>query len=82
MSFHFFWTKIFFKISSVVLPALLILSSCSKEKGSDRMRKELANIYAQGLENPKQYFHMNRKRVEWMRDKAQYLSPEKIIFHR
>ena len=82
MSFHFFLPKISLKISFVILPALLLLSGCGKEQGSDRMRKELANIYAQGLENPKQYFHMNRKRVEWMKDKAQYLSPEKIIFHR
>ena len=82
MSFHFFLPKISLKISFVILPALLLLSGCGKEQGSDRMRKELANIYAQGLENPKQYFHMNRKRVEWMKDKAQSLSPEKLIFHR
>jgi hypothetical protein len=70
MSFPFFWPKISLKISFVILPTLLLLSGCSKEQGSDRMRKELANIYAQGLENPKQYFHMNRKRVEWMKKLA------------
>lgn len=76
------WLKLFLKISFVILPVLLLLSGCSKQQGSDRMRKELANIYAQGLENPEQYIHMNRKMVEWMNDKAKSLSPEKINFHR
>ena len=73
------WPKLFLKISFAILSALLLLSGCSKQQGSDRMRKELANIYEEGLENPSQYLHMNRKMVEWMKDKAQYLSPEKII---
>ena len=46
------------------------------------MLEELANIYEQALENPNQYLHMNRKMVEWMKAKAQYLPPEKILFHR
>ena len=74
--------KLFLKISFAILSALLLLSGCGKQQGSDRMRKELANIYAVGLENPEQYLHMNRKMVEWMKDKAQSLSPEKLIFHR
>ncbi len=46
------WPKLFLKISFAILSTLLFLSGCSKQQGSDRMRKELANIYAQGLENP------------------------------
>ena len=77
-----FWSKLFLKRLFPILPAFILITGCVKQQGSDRMRKELANIYEEGLENPSQYLHMNRKMVEWMKDKAQYLSPEKIIFHR
>ena len=77
-----FRSKLFLKTLFTLFTAFILFTGCIKQQGSDRMRKELANIYEQGLENPSQYFHMNRKMVEWMKDKAQHLPPEKIIFHR
>ena len=57
-----FWSKLFLKRLFPILPAFILITGCVKQQGSDRMRKELANIYEEGLENPSQYLHMNRSR--------------------
>ena len=82
IKFFNFLSKLFLKILFATLTSTLLFLACSKQQGSNRMREELANIYEQALENPNQYLHMNRKMVEWMKAKAQYLPPEKILFHR
>lgn len=82
IKFFNFWSKLFLKILFATLTSTLLFLACSKQQGSNRMLEELANIYEQALENPNQYLHMNRKMVEWMMAKAQYLPPEKILFHR
>ena len=68
-------------IKIIPLTALFLLG-CNSNNESDRMRMELANIYAHALENPMKYYHMNKERVKWMNKKGRYVPPERKITHR
>ena len=70
------------QIRKTIALAALFLLGCNPQNESDRMRMELASIYAQALENPMKYYHMNKERVKWMNKKGKYIPPEKIMTHR
>ena len=74
--------KLLLQIRKTIALAALFLLGCNPQNESDRMRTELASIYAQALENPMKYYHMNKERVKWMNKKGKYIPPEKIMTHR
>ena len=76
------FTRSFLDIAIIASLAILIVSGCSPKPDSNRMREELAAIYAEALRNPVPYPHMNSGRVAWMIDKAQNLPPQGILTHR
>ena len=68
--------------SLILLLFFIFLSGCNTKQKSDDMRKELSTIYSEAMLNPKSYYHMNKARINWMKDKAQYLPRHKLMTHR
>ena len=68
--------------SLILLLFFIFLYGCNTKQKSDDMRKELSSIYSEAMLSPKSYYHMNKARINWMKDKAQYLPRHKLMTHR